>query len=52
MESIEEQWNPPTSTDILSSSWMDITDSKKAVKIWILDRGKYWAPSSQNNNAL
>jgi hypothetical protein len=49
MESIEEQWNPPSSPDILSDSWMNITDAKKAVKIWILDRIESWAPSTQNN---
>jgi hypothetical protein len=51
MESIEEQWNPPSPPDILSDSWTNITDAKKAVKIWILDRGESWAPSSQNNKA-
>ena len=49
MESIEEQWALPTSTDILSDSWPNITDAKKAVKIWILDRGESWGPSTQNN---
>jgi hypothetical protein len=49
MESIEEQWNPPSSPDILSDSWTNITDAKKAVKIWILDRGESWALSAQNN---
>jgi hypothetical protein len=49
MGSIEEQWNPPRSRDILSDSWMNITDAKKAVKIWILDRGKFWGLSTQNN---
>jgi hypothetical protein len=49
MESIEEQWNPPTSTDILSDSWMDIASAKKAAKTWILDRGESWAPTDQNN---
>jgi hypothetical protein len=49
MESIEEQWNAPTSTDILSDSWVNIADAKKAVKIWILDRSESWAPSDQNN---
>jgi hypothetical protein len=39
MESIEEQWNAPTSSDILTNSWINIADAKKAVKIWILDRG-------------
>ena len=50
MESIEEQWSPPTSTDILSDSWIDITTAKKAAKTWILDRGESWAPSNQDNN--
>jgi hypothetical protein len=49
VESIEEQWNPELSTDILSKSWPNITDAKRAVKIWILDRGESWAPSTQNN---
>ena len=40
MESITEQWNPPTASNVLSDSWMNITDAKKAVKIWILDRGE------------
>jgi hypothetical protein len=47
MESIEEQWNPPTSTDILSNPWTDIASAKKAVKIWIHERGESWAPSTQ-----
>ena len=38
MESIEEQWNPPSPPDIMSDSWTNIIDTKKAVKIWILDR--------------
>jgi hypothetical protein len=33
MESIEEQWSPLASTDILSDSWMDMANVKKAVKI-------------------
>jgi hypothetical protein len=33
MESIEEQWNPPSPPNILSDSWTNITDAKKAVKI-------------------
>src|SRR3981189_1293327 len=49
MESIEEQWNPPSPPDILSDSWTNISDAKKAVKIWILDRGESWAPSNHNN---
>jgi hypothetical protein len=49
MDSIEEQWNPPSSLDIVSDSWMNIADTKKAVKIWILDRGESWGPSAQNN---
>jgi hypothetical protein len=49
MESIEEQWNPPTSTNILSNPWTDIASAKKAVKIWIHERGESWAPSTQNN---
>jgi hypothetical protein len=49
MESIEEQWNPPSSIDILSSSWIDITSAKKAARTWILDRGESWAPSNQDN---
>jgi hypothetical protein len=44
IESIEEQWNPPSSADILSDSWMNITDTKKAVKIWILDCSESWGP--------
>jgi hypothetical protein len=39
MESIKEQWNPPSPPDILSNSWTNISDAKKAVKIWILDCG-------------
>jgi hypothetical protein len=50
MESIEEQWGPPLdSTDILSDSWMDMANTKKAVKIWILDCGESWGNSTQNN---
>jgi hypothetical protein len=49
MDSIEEQWNPPSSPDIVSDSWMNIADAKKAVKIWILDDGESWGPSAQNN---
>ena len=47
---IEEQWSPPlASTDILSDSWMDMANAKKAVKIWILDRGESWGNTTQNN---
>lgn len=49
VESIEEQWNPPTFTDIMSDSWIDMADAKKAVKIWILDRGESWGRPTQNN---
>jgi hypothetical protein len=49
MESIEEQWNPPSSPDIMSDLWMNISDAKKAIKIWILDRGESWGPTTQNN---
>ena len=49
MESIEEQWNAPTSPDILTNSWINIADAKKAVKIWILDRGESWDHVTQNN---
>jgi hypothetical protein len=49
MESIEEQWNPPSPPDIMSDLWMNIKNAKKAVKIWILDRGESWDSSSQNN---
>lgn len=49
IESIEEQWNPPASADILSDSWIAIADAKKAVKIWILDRGESWGHVTQNN---
>jgi hypothetical protein len=47
MEPIEEQWNPPSSPDIMSDSWINISDAKKAIKIWILDRGESWASSTQ-----
>ena len=30
---------------------MNITEAKQAVKIWILDRGESWAPSTQNNKS-
>jgi hypothetical protein len=36
MEPIEEQWNPPSSPDIMSDSWTNIIDTKRAVKIRIL----------------
>src|SRR3981189_2947071 len=49
MESIEEQWNPPSSPDIMSDLWMNISDAKKAIKIWILDRGESWGTPTQNN---
>jgi MULE transposase domain len=49
MESTDEQWNPEPSIDIISKSWLNIADAKKAVKIWILDRGESWAPSNQSN---
>ena len=49
MESIEEQWNPEPAIDIMSNSWLDIVDAKKAVKIWILDRGESWAPANESN---
>jgi hypothetical protein len=47
-ERTEEQW-APASTDILSQLWDNITEAKKAVKIWILDRGESWAPSNHTN---
>jgi hypothetical protein len=49
MESIEEQWNPEPAIDIISNSWLDIVDVKKAVKIWILDHGESWAPANESN---
>ena len=49
MELIEEQWNPPSSPDITSDLWMNISDVKKAVKIWILDCGELWGVPIQNN---
>ena len=49
MESIEEQWDPEPSSDIISKSWPNIADAKTAIKIWILDRGESWAPSNQSN---
>jgi hypothetical protein len=49
MESTEEQWNAPTSPDILTNSWINIANAKKAVKIWILDRGESWGYVTQNN---
>ena len=49
MESIGEQWNLPSPPDIISDSWMNITDAKKAVNIWILDRRESWGLSTQNN---
>jgi hypothetical protein len=27
MESIEEQWNPPSTPDIMSDSWMNMADT-------------------------
>jgi hypothetical protein len=48
MESIEEQWFLPPTSDITSKSWANITDAKKAVKTWILDHGESWAPSTHN----
>jgi hypothetical protein len=30
MESIEEQWDAPTSPDILTNSWINIVDAKKS----------------------
>jgi hypothetical protein len=49
MESIEEQWNTPVSTNILDRSWANINDAKKAVKIWILDHGESWGPYTLSN---
>lgn len=49
MEPIDEQWNPGPSIDITSKSWINITDAKKAIKIWILDPDESWAPSNQSN---
>jgi hypothetical protein len=40
MESIEDQWTPLASTEILSTLWPNMIDAKKAVKIWILDCGE------------
>ena len=49
MESITEQWDLPSGPDIISNSWTNATDAKKAIKIWILDRGESWGRPSQNN---
>jgi hypothetical protein len=49
MESIEEQWFLPLTSDITSKSWVNIADAKKAVKTWILDRGESWAPTPHND---
>ena len=49
MEPIEEQWNPPSCPDIMSDSWINFSDAKKAVKIWILDRGESWGLATQKN---
>ena len=49
MEPIEEQWNEQPLTDIMSKSWIHITNAKKEVKIWILDRGESWAHSHHND---
>ena len=49
MEPIEEQWNLPSSPDITSDLQMNISDAKKAVKIWILDRGELQSIATQNN---
>ena len=49
MESIEEQWSPEPVIDIISKSWPDIVDAKKAVKIWILNCGESWAPANKSN---
>jgi hypothetical protein len=49
MESITEQWNPSKPLDIISDSWINITEGKQAIKIWILDHSESWAPSTQNN---
>ena len=38
MESIEEQRDPPSPPNILSSVWTNIADTKKAVKTWLLDQ--------------
>ena len=51
MESIEEQWTLPTPTDIMSDLWTNINSAKKAVKIWILDRGESWKPSNTSNQS-
>ena len=48
MDSIEEQWTLTSPPDIVSDSWTDI-NSAKAVKVWILDRGKSWKPSISSN---
>jgi hypothetical protein len=40
MESIEEQWDPEPSSDIISKSWPNIANAKTVIKIWILDRGE------------
>ena len=49
MESITEQWDLPSGSDIISNSWTNATDAKKAIKILILDRGESWGRPSQNN---
>ena len=41
MESITEQWDLPSGPDIISNSWTNATDAKKAIKIWILDCGEF-----------
>ena len=49
MEPIDEQWNPEPAMNIMSRSWPNIIDAKKAVKTWILDRGESWGPSNESN---
>jgi len=49
IEPIEEQWNPPSCPDIMSDLWINFSDAKKAVKIWILDCGESWGLATQNN---
>ena len=41
MESIEEQRDPPSPPNILSSVWTNIADTKKAVKTWLLDQAAF-----------
>ena len=38
--------------NIISKFWDNIADTKKAIKIWILERHESWAPDNDNDISM